>query len=399
MHSGIFRRGTKTFFIFKLLLWGAILGSVSSSPRNLVAAEKQAVAWRFVGGRPYISVQDLMVHFGVPTFFDQRRSRLLIEGEGKLAFFVPRGSFAVVDGRFQRFGQPLIEEEGQLYLEGAVVQSHLLGFVAPALRDTVKEEVRSAFSRLNTAVCATDRPVKKIFVDPGHGGDDKGAVRFGIKEKDLVLNFSKRVVAELKSRGFEVMVSRSRDEFIALDLRPELARTWGADAFISIHANTSQFPGARGTETYILSSDATDAEARKLAVSENELIQHLRPGKGAGDVTLNSILWDVGQTAYLQDSAYLASDVHSQLLSSANDFFEKKGKDKRWKNRGVREAPFVVLSRAAMPAILVELAYLSNVEDRVLLTQLDFQKALAKALVDGVQKFADHCSPKRGNSP
>lgn len=350
--------------------------------------------WRFIEGRPYVSQQDLASHFGIESFHDEKRGRLLLEGQGRYALFLPGVSYAVIEGRFQRLLAPVIFEGAGLYVSAATLQSHLLPFVNPAARPLLRAELRRALAKREGTSCALDREVKKIFLDPGHGGSDRGAVRLGIHEKDVVLQFTKVVAQELGRRGFQVMLSRKSDESVALDLRPQLAREWGADIFISIHANTSPFPGARGAETYILSSDATDAEARKLAVSENEAMTRRQKGP---QMTLENILWDIGQTAYLQDSAHLASRIQTSLFQGANEYFTKISHERAWKNRGVREAPFLVLSHASMPAVLVELAYLSNVKDRGLLTSRSFQTVLGKALVDGIQSFADFCQPESGS--
>jgi N-acetylmuramoyl-L-alanine amidase len=359
------------------------------------ARAETSLAWSYREGRPLLALSDLERRFGVKGYYDGKRGRLLLEGQGRTAFFLPHGSYAVIEGKFQRLSSPILPDgKGRFLVDASLLQTHLLPFVDRADREALKEEIRQAISSRDAVNCSNERPVKKIFLDPGHGGDDKGAVRYGTLEKNIVLEFSKGVARELTALGFETMLSRNRDESVPLDLRPEIAREWGADLFVSLHANTSPFPGARGAETYILSSDATDAEARKLALLENE---HLR-AKGSGErANLENILWDIGQTSFLQDSARLAAGIQTELFQNANLFFEKKQAKTRWKNRGVREAPFLVLSRAAMPAVLVELAYLSNVEDRVLISSTDFQLTLAKALASGIKKFAAECQERAPN--
>ena len=362
------------------------------------AVAASPLEWTFRDGRPHLALADLERRFGVRGYFDAKRGRLLLEGfQGRTAFFLPHGSYAVIEGRFQRLSSPILPDgKGRFLVDASLLQAHLLPFLEAGDREALKEEIRRAISSRDAVNCSLEHPVKKIFLDPGHGGDDRGAVRFGTLEKNIVLDFAKSVARELASLGFETTLSRAKDESIALDLRPEIAREWGADLFVSLHANTSPFPGARGAETYILSSDATDAEARKLAVSENDFLRT----KGMPEkenTNLENILWDIGQTSYLQDSARLAAHVQTELFRSVNAYLEKKRAKALWRNRGVREAPFLVLSRAAMPAVLVELAYLSNVEDRTLLSSQDFQLTLAKALASGIKKFAEECQARAQN--
>ena len=105
---------------------------------------------------------------------------------------------------------------------------------------------------------------------------------------------------------------------------------------------------------------------------------------------VQDILWDMEQTLYLQDSAYLAADVQERLVNTADGMLKKENRS-GWKNRGVRQAPFYVLSHAAMPAILVEFGYLSNARDRKLMTEKIFQENLAKGLAEGVKKYRESC--------
>lgn len=106
---------------------------------------------------------------------------------------------------------------------------------------------------------------------------------------------------------------------------------------------------------------------------------------------MQDILWDMEQTAYLQESAYLASYIQEALVAHAHDLVRQKKLGSDWKNRGVRQAPFYVLNRAPMPAILVEIGYLSNSSDRKLMEQKIFQESLAKALAEGVKKYREAC--------
>ncbi|MGZ3693870.1 MAG: N-acetylmuramoyl-L-alanine amidase family protein, partial [Bdellovibrionota bacterium] len=205
--------------------------------------------------------------------------------------------------------------------------------------------------------------------------------------KNITLGFSRLVADELRRRGFEVSFSRTRDVFLPLDIRTKLAAKWKADLFVSIHVNSSQRSDAHGTETYILNQEATDAEARKLALIENSIASSAKERQSA----VQDILWDMEQTAYLQDSAYLASYLQGALVANAHDLLLKEKIAGDWKNRGVRQAPFYVLNRAAMPAVLVELGYLSNPRDRKLLLSKSFQESLAKALADGVKKYKEEC--------
>lgn len=246
-------------------------------------------------------------------------------------------------------------------------------------------EEKNLSVEISSNYCSSQRPVKRIFLDPGHGGSDLGASIGKLHEKDIVLKVSKLLKKQLELNGFSVSESRTKDVFLPLDIRPELAKKWQADVFVSIHINSSPSKEAHGTETYILSQDASDAEARRLANKENAILKLPK-----GNNPIRDILWDMEQTVFLQESAYLASFIQQELVASAS----KLVKENIWKNRGVRQAPFFVLSRASMPAVLVELAYLSNKQDRALLLNQNIQDRLAKAIASGIKTYGKNCEKK-----
>ncbi len=355
----------------------------------------KSLPWNRQNGRPRLLLSQAQKLLGLRAYYDKSKERVLIEGKGKFAFFLPWSSYAVVGGMFQQISTPIEPalEAGDFYFDASLLQTHLLDFVPEKNRNWLRQEIQKVLVSNENAVCALERPVKRIFIDPGHGGEDHGAKRGGSLEKKIVLDFSKLAAKELKAMGMEVMLSREVDVLVPLDLRPHLASEWRADVFISVHANAFKRGGIRGPETYILSSDATNAEARKLALLENKFVEEKLTKRSRKQRILDTILWDVGQTAYLQDSAYLASAVHTELYKAGSTLIQKKEK-RKWVNRGVLQAPFLVLKQAAMPAVLLEIGYLSNANDRKWLNSKKFQQNLAKALAKGVKKYAEHCQRK-----
>ena len=356
--------------------------------------EKEKLSWIYIQGKPWLSVSSLKKIDGITMQYEKDRQRLKIYVQEKEILLLPEASHALIQGRFVRTKTPiLIKRKNNLYVHLSVVEEELKSFLKEKPRLWLEKEIQEAVRRTKYALCILERPVRRIFIDPGHGGQDSGAKHRWAEEKNLVLFFSKRIKKELEKNGFLVRLSRSTDKYIPLKERPEMARKWGADVFISIHANSSPLEQIRGVETYILSEKATDAQARKLAWRENRNVGGERKEEQS---TLKNILWDVKQRAYLQDSAYLASHIQSSIWGLARNYLSQdKG---AWKNRGVREAPFLVLSLSSMPSILLELAYLSNPEDRKLLWNKNFQKLLAKGLLEGVKGYAKHCEGKEGKN-
>ncbi len=223
-------------------------------------------------------------------------------------------------------------------------------------------------------------PFNLIVLDPGHGGDDSGAIGpSGIKEKDIVLGVAlklKRLLTE--QYGCNVEMTRKDDVFIPLKERPAFANRAMADVFISIHANASAKRDSSGIETFFLSMDATDEEARRVAAFENSFTGAAIAGSSAGGDDIKDILWDMTNTEAHHESLILAESVHVNLIESTERL-----------NRGIRQAPFAVLFGSAMPAVLVEIGFISNHAEEKWLQSPDAQASIVESLAKGILGFKD----------
>ena len=225
--------------------------------------------------------------------------------------------------------------------------------------------------------------IHTIVVDPGHGGSETGAIGpSGVAEKELTLLLARDLEARLTARlGVRVVLTRSEDANLPLDTRAAIANQNKADLFISIHLNSSLGSGARGAETYFLSAEASDARAAKAAAAENNA-----PGAAVPPPVdtkdeikdLELILWDLAQTRHLAESQRFATLIQGEL----NDALQLK-------DRGVKQAPFRVLNGAEMPAVLVELGFLSNPEEEKKLQNAEYRGALVEALTRAVGKYKE----------
>ena len=215
--------------------------------------------------------------------------------------------------------------------------------------------------------------VKTVMLDPGHGGKDPGAQAKGLDERNLTLEMAKILGAELKKNGFEVVYTRSGNTYIGLDKRTELANTSKADLFISIHANANSNAKMRGLETYYL-SPANSTDASKVAARENSVSI-----SQVNDVQF--ILADLMLDTKLEESRTLARMVHKNVLTQV-----RAGKYTLHDN-GARPAPFYVLLGAKMPAILLEMGYMTNADDLKLLKTRDFLQRQAQGVVKGVMEY------------
>lgn len=223
-----------------------------------------------------------------------------------------------------------------------------------------------------------------IVLDAGHGGHDPGAIGpGGTREKVVTLAVTRALAERLEEvDGLNVILTRDGDEFIALGERTKLANRKGADLFVSIHANSAS-RAAEGFETYFLSAAKTE-DARRVARMENSAIRYEDSEIDPESLDeLNFILRDLAQNEYLRESSALAETIQEEL-----------NRRLPLKSRGVKQAGFFVLNGAFMPAILFEMAFISNPREESLLNDRAFQTRIVDGLADGVLAFLDQYGRK-----
>ena len=219
--------------------------------------------------------------------------------------------------------------------------------------------------------------IETICIDPGHGGSDLGAVGHGDSvEKNITIKVANMLKKMIMSRlGLQVVMTRENDTDVSLNSRVSIANNRKAHMFVSIHVNSSYRKAARGSETFFVSLKATDQEAFQLSQKENQSVEG-ESGDVIQDDELKMILWDMAQTEYIKESSRLAEYIQEEL----NVLLQTK-------NRGVKQAPFRVLMRAAMPAVLVEIAFLSNIDEEKKLQDDAFLNTVANAVYTGISKY------------
>lgn len=217
--------------------------------------------------------------------------------------------------------------------------------------------------------------IRKIVLDPGHGGKDPGAIGVnGIAEKDIVLTLAKELAKKLRKKmDVEVILTRERDIFVPLEERTAFANVRNADLFVSLHINASRNRRLRGIESYYL-DNATDEATIRLAAREN--------GTSRRNISdLQFILSDLTQNSKLEDSIGLAHHLQSSLVSHMGT------KYRRVKDLGVKKGLFYVLVGARMPSVLLELFFVTNRFEGRALARESFQNAIVEALYRGIKKY------------
>ena len=220
--------------------------------------------------------------------------------------------------------------------------------------------------------------VKTIVIDPGHGGKDPGAVSQARKEKQIVLSLSKTLRGLLVKKGYNVRLTRETDVFLPLRKRTQFATNQKADLFISIHVNASLSVKAAGIETYYLAL-ASDESARITAMRENA-------GAEYNMKELEALVGRILKESKSTESRRLAELIQAQLASG-----------KQVKNRGVKHAPFVVLIGTKVPAVLVEVGFISNPAEGKKLTTKAYQHQLATSIAAGIEQYIKNIPPPDAN--
>jgi N-acetylmuramoyl-L-alanine amidase len=219
--------------------------------------------------------------------------------------------------------------------------------------------------------------IRTIVIDPGHGGDDNGVKGAGgALEKDVALSVARRLKGAIEGRlGMRVLLTREDASRVDADGRAAIANNNKADLFISLHANGSPRPSMRGAIIYTLSLDRVGEDARRQSEADRAVLQVF--GGGAREVAL--VEWELAQAAHLDGSNAFAGIVDQKLRTTAG-----------LPSVALQRAPMRNLAGTNMPAVLIEMGYLSNAEEEKLLTSSEFQNGLALALTEAVAAFRDH---------
>lgn len=266
-------------------------------------------------------------------------------------------------------------ESKQVQSDGSIVSE------APTLPESATEVAKAA-PNIKPGVERAPAPVRRLItvaIDPGHGGEDPGAIgRRGAKEKDVVLAIAKMLKEEIdKVPGMRAMLTRNGDFFVPLGKRVAKARAVKADLFVSVHADAFIKPSARGSSVFVLSERGASSTAAKWLANKENSSDLIGGVNIAGtDNQLAKVLLDLSTTAQISDSLKLGSAVLSQI-ESINALHKPR----------VEQAGFAVLKAPDIPSILVETAFISNPEEERKLNNRAYQRKMARAITTGITGY------------
>jgi N-acetylmuramoyl-L-alanine amidase len=305
-------------------------------------------AWLYDGGTRVALPRPLTLAAGAPAL-DEAGLRLLL----------------------QRLSSPTPAFEAASAEELAAARQALappLPAAVPTLQPAAEPELVPTSPVSVAARPLTGGRIRTVVIDAGHGGHDPGALgRRGLREKDVCLDIAVYLREELQrlDKGLRVVLTRDKDVYLTLRQRTEVANQADGDLFISIHNNASRNRSSRGTQVFFYDSQSSDKAAADLAMRENEDANQLE-----------ILMTDLAKSLVRDQSIAFASKVQAEL-----------GKALRLPNRDLSYAPFYVLARTKMPAILVEVAFISNAQEEALLRSTAFRKQVAGGIARGVAQY------------
>lgn len=231
--------------------------------------------------------------------------------------------------------------------------------------------------------------IKKIVIDAGHGGKDPGAIgKTGLREKVVNLDIAKRLAGILKAGGFSVTMTRSTDAFVSLERRVEIANKAKADLFVSVHSNANRVRSLQGFEVYYISANANDYH-RALSAAE-EMGPDLAGSYclNPASLELKAILWDM-----------ICADNRSESVRLSSSICRIVNSDLDTRIRGIKGANFYVLKGTRMPAVLVEIGYLTNRKEERMIRNSYYRQQIAEALAKGIENYSSDNALMQARKP
>ncbi len=376
----------KTSYI-KIILFFIII------PLFFNSASAKSVPVVKIEGKNYVPLHSFIDEFNIENSFDVTFQKGRLYYKSHYVVYKTGYSLLIIDNLITHLDDPVIRWKGGIYIpaDGAKIILNSFYFAMNAeisdsrlfLSGVTPDKPRED-EKINLKPEARER-IGFIILDPGHGGKDPGAIgKGGLQEKDLTLQISKQVEKMLKSRLKEIKVkaTRNSDVFIELAERTEIAnrelKRGNNGLFISIHINASISSKVSGFETYFLSQNPTNEEARKTAALENNVVILERNSGGEKKYDDVDQVEALMMTTQIQrESSLLADSIQKGLGKNINEF----------RSRGVQRADFFVLRGALMPAVLAEVGFITNVKEASFLKRADYQNRIAKGISDGIVDF------------
>ena len=352
------------------------------------ASSDKTIPLTVIDGKKYISLNAFINALDVENSFDPVYQKGRLYFKNHYMVYKTGYSVAIIDNSLYTTDYEVIRYKGGVYLPADMARATAGIFYSEITAVLKSDRLVIASKPKEERPVDYSVPVSKgrigfIIIDPGHGGKDPGAVgKGGLREKDITLKVSLKIESILKKKykNIKIKMTRRTDKFIELAQRAEIAnREIKKDVnglFISVHVNASISPRISGFETYYLSQNPTNEEARKTAALENNVII-LENNSPADDVEYIEALMITTQIQ--KESSMLANFVQKGMDNKISEF----------KSRGVHRADFFVLRGALMPAVLAEIGFITHKQESSYLKKGKYQDKISAGICNGIVKFID----------
>lgn len=331
----------------------------------------ESIRTEMIGQVEYFNIFEMNKVFKATVQEDILDQRLNVNMYNEQFIFLIDSSFLMFKGKQYNFTYSIIQKDGNYFLP--------VTFLMNVLPQILSNRISLKDGNI-IAANPIDNRLRTIVLDPGHGGKDPGAIGNSKTnfEKELTLLIVKKLKKKIEDNmNVKVLLTRDKDEFVSLQQRTQFANSNAANLFISIHCNAHRNEEVDGIEVYYLSTAKTD-EARAVEALENKVVYDYEGGEEAVQKydDLAFILADMAQSEHLEESYQLGMKLQNNLVGDTGS-----------NNRGVKQANFYVLRGAFMPAVLVEVGFLSNKAEEKKLIKPSYQDKLVESLFQGIQDF------------
>lgn len=322
-----------------------------------------------IGGTAYYPLAGLCDQRGVEMKYDSLLRTVRLSKDSHQVILRAGDILVLVDGNVMRLSSPVDIYRGVLAVPKEFkdqVFDLLFSFSVPPVSRTRRDRIK----------------LRKVIIDPGHGGNDPGAIgKYGLKEKDVNLDIAKRLSRLLRAEGVQVVLTRSTDKFIPLPMRAELANRSGADLFISLHANAARSRSLNGFEVYYVAPSVSDSRRAYLTARSTPL--NLKNASFSGEpLELKAIIWDMIYTNSRAESIELSRSLCGSMRDNVG-----------MNILGAKSARFQVLKGITMPGVLVEAGFVSNLKEEKLLKTGSYREKLAAGILEGIREYSQEMSP------
>jgi len=349
-------------YFMKNIIWLSIL--IATLAAGCASAPvREGIMVYNLGGVQYLPLGPVCSLSGMGLDYDPLSQTAVLSGEKHKINIKVGEALLLVDGKAAEMKYPVLFHEGMIVVPEQF-RSQIMGPLFVKERPSSKQVAR---------VLA----IKKVVIDAGHGGHDPGAIgKTGLQEKLVNLDVARRLTEILASEGIEVVMTRSTDKFIPLTKRSDIANNSLADIFVSIHSNANHSKKLNGFEVYYVSPSVDDYK-RALGAVRSAPLNLEGSSLASSSTTLKMILWDMIYTSNRAQAVELSQDICSSIDYKLDTAV-----------RGVKQARYEVLKGTRMPAVLIEIGFLSNAAEEELLKNSGYRQKMAEAIAEGVFNYA-----------